>query len=92
MKTSFIKGIMMPVATLVLGVAGAFTTTSMASGKAPTILYGRYYVSNSDPCHLSTVQCTDVFNNNGACTSPSGTLWKMDSPASCETPLYKIQP
>ncbi|MBD3581293.1 DUF6520 family protein [Flavobacterium selenitireducens] len=91
MKTT-LKGIVMPVATLVLGAAGAFATTSMASDEAPTIITGRYYVSSADPCHLSDVECTDVFNDNGACTSPQGTLWKMDSPVTCPLPLYKIQP
>ena len=82
----------MPLATLVLGIAGAFTTTSMASSKSLADVNGRYFVDEDDPCHDSMVLCSDTFTTFGACTSGSITLWKLTSPGICQTPLYKRQP
>ena len=90
MKTNFFKKLMMPLAVMVLGVAGAFTTTSMSSTKSLANVQGYRFVSQADPCHLD-VMCSNVFSAT-VCTSGSNQLWGKTNPnaATCQIPLYKI--
>ncbi|MBG6109820.1 hypothetical protein IWX84_000681 [Flavobacterium sp. CG_9.10] len=81
----------MPLAVMVLGVAGAFITTSMSSTKALANVQGYRFVSQADPCHLD-LMCSNVVTAN-VCTSGSNQLWGKTNPsaATCQIPLYKIQ-
>lgn len=90
MKRNFLKGIMMPAAVVVLGVGGAFVTTSMSSTKALANVQGYRYVSQADPCHAQQ-QCSTVFNAN-ICTSGGSQLYGKANPNVnvCDVPLYKI--
>jgi hypothetical protein len=90
MKTNFFKRLMMPLAVMVLGIAGAFVTTAMSSTKTLTNVQGYRFVSQADPCHADSM-CTTNFNAN-ICTSSGGTQLKgKASPnAPCDVPLYKI--
>lgn len=90
MKTIFFKRLMMPLAVMVLGIAGAFTTTSMSSTKALTNVTGYRFVSQMRPC-VADIQCQLEYNGV-ICTSGSNTLWHKPNPNVdiCDVPLYKI--
>lgn len=89
MKTSFFKRLMMPLAVMVLGIAGAFTTTSMSSAPA-TQVTGYRFVSQMQPC-VADIKCQLEFTPT-VCTSGSNTLWHKPNPNInvCDVPLYKI--
>jgi hypothetical protein len=90
MKTNFFKKLMMPLAVMVLGIATAFTTTSMSSAKALANVQGYRFVSQADPCHID-VMCSNIFSAN-VCTSGSNQLWGKQTPSAttCPLTLYKI--
>ncbi|MFH6997383.1 DUF6520 family protein [Flavobacterium sp. FlaQc-57] len=90
MKRNFLKGIMMPAAVVILGVGGAFATTSMSSTKGIADVQGYRYVSQAEPCRAE-VMCSNVFNST-ICTSGSNQLFGKPTPnaANCDLPLYKI--
>ena len=80
----------MPAAVVILGVGGAFATTSMSSTKGIADVQGYRYVSQAEPCRAE-VMCSNVFNST-ICTSGSNQLFGKPSPnaANCDLPLYKI--
>jgi hypothetical protein len=90
MKTSFFKRLMMPLAVMVLGIATAFTTTSMSSTKALANVQGYRFVSQADPCHVD-IMCSNVFSAT-ICTSGSNQIWGKVTPnaPTCALTLYKI--
>ncbi|MEO8255332.1 MAG: DUF6520 family protein [Flavobacterium sp.] len=90
MKRNFLKRIMMPAAVVVLGVGGAFVTTSMSSTKALANVQGYRYVSQAEPCRAET-QCSNIFNAT-ICTSGGAQLFGKANPNAnvCDVPLYKI--
>jgi hypothetical protein len=90
MNRNFLKRIMMPAAVVILGVGGAFATTSMSSTKGIANVQGYRYVSQADPCHAQQ-QCSNVFNST-ICTSGSNQLFGKATPnaVNCDLPLYKI--
>ena len=90
MKTNFFKRLMMPLAVMVLGIATAFTTTSMSSTKALANVQGYRFVSQADPCHID-VMCSNIFSAT-VCTSGANQLWGKQTPtsATCPLTLYKI--
>lgn len=81
---------MMPLAVMILGIAGAFVTTAMSSTEAPTVQQGYRFVSLADPCHAEQM-CTPDFQPT-ICTSGVQRLWGKDDPNInvCDVPLYKI--
>lgn len=90
MKTDFLKRLMMPLAIAVVGVAGAFVTTSMSSTKSLANVQGYRFVSQVDPCHVDAM-CSNVFSAN-ICTSSGGAQLKGKASlnAPCDVTLYKI--
>lgn len=72
MKTRFFKAIMLPMATVVLGIAGAFTTTSMGSNKAFADQRGYYELDDEDACQQS-IMCQNVENPIICSTTVLGT-------------------
>jgi hypothetical protein len=90
MKRNFLKRIMMPAAVVVLGVGGAFVTTSMSSTKGIANVQGYKFVSQAEPCRAE-IMCSNVFNAT-ICTSGSSQLYGKATPnaANCDLPLYKI--
>lgn len=89
MKTTFFKRLMMPLAVMVLGIAGAFVTTSMSSTKTLANVQGYRFVSQAEPCQEDAM-CSTVFSTN-ICTSSGGAQLKgKASPnAPCDITLYK---
>jgi hypothetical protein len=90
MKTNFLKRLMMPLAVMVLGIAGAFMTTSMSSTKSLTNVQGYRFVSQKEPCRIDAM-CSNVFSTN-ICTSSGGAQLKgkVSANAPCDVTLYKI--
>ncbi|HSD06398.1 DUF6520 family protein [Flavobacterium sp.] len=90
MKAIFLKRMIMPLAVIVLGIVGAFTTTAMSSDKALTNVQGYRFISQADPCHADA-QCSNVSSAN-ICTSSGGSQLKGKAApnAPCDVPLYKI--
>lgn len=90
MKTNFFKRFMMPLAVMILGIAGAFVTTAMSSTETLANVQGYRFVSLADPCHAEQM-CTTVVQPT-ICTSGSQRLWGKDNPSinECDVPLYKI--
>lgn len=90
MNTIFLKKIMMPAAVVILGVGGAFTTTSMSSTKGLANVQGYRYVSQADPCHAQ--QLCSTINIAPVCTTGSNQLFGKANPNVnvCDVPLYKI--
>ncbi|MFV8351739.1 hypothetical protein [Flavobacterium sp. XS2P14] len=90
MKTNFFKRLMMPLAVMVVGIAGAFLTTSMSSTKALTNVQGYRNVSQQNPCHIDAM-CSNVFSTT-LCTSSGGAQLKgkVSPNAPCDVTLYKI--
>lgn len=89
MKTNFFKKLMMPLAVMVLGAAGAFVTTSAASTDALAARQGYKFISQADPCHIDAM-CSDVVTPN-LCTSGSTQLWGKVTPnaPTCNVQLYR---
>ena len=89
MKTNFFKKLMMPLAVMVLGIATAFTTTSMSSTKALAPVQGYKFISQADPCHIDAM-CSNVVSVN-LCTSGSSHLWGKVTPnaPTCDVKLYR---
>ena len=89
MKANFFKKLMMPLAVMVLGIATAFTTTSMSSTKALSLVQGYKFISQADPCHIDTM-CSNVVTPN-ICTSGTTQLWGKLSPnaPTCDVKLYR---
>jgi hypothetical protein len=93
MKNSFLKSVAMPLATVVLGLAGAFVTTSMGSAESFAQVRGHYFLNAQQPC-VQSVMCQDT-DNGFICTSPTNvTLYGKISATSadCQLPLWKINP
>jgi hypothetical protein len=90
MKTNFFRRLMMPLAVMVLGVAGAFVTTAMSSTKTLANVQGYRFVSQADPCHADAM-CSNVFNANICTSSGTQLKGKVSSNAPCDVTLYKIQ-
>lgn len=86
MKTRFLKGIYLPVATAVLGVAGAFATTSM--GSRDVVDQRGYFRDSQEVCQESIMCQTE--NNNVICSDGSHELWGKATPnADCDIRLYQ---
>jgi len=90
MKTQILKRIMMPLAVIFLGIAGAFVTMSMSSTESLSTVQGYRFVSQADPCHAEQMCTTDVTST--ICTSGSSRLWGKVNPSInvCNIPLYKL--
>lgn len=89
MKTIF-KKMVMPVAAITLGVAGAFSTQAMNSGSTALVnKIGYRFVSAQDACHAE-IMCRTEFGD--VCKLGSITLWGKVTPTAldCPVPLYKI--
>lgn len=65
MNTNFLKKVSMPVAAAILGIAGAFTTTSMSSSKVLIPWQGHQYISQTEPC--KSVKMCQTESNNFLC-------------------------
>ena len=80
---------MMPLAVMILGIAGAFTTTSMASADDAVLTQGYYFVSALDRCHIGPT----CLNNGGPVCKMSDEitqLWgKTEGTPDCPVILYK---
>ena len=90
MKTLVLKRIVMPVAAITLGIAGAFSTNAMnASSKTLVNKQGYRFVSAQDPCHAEIMCRTEI---GDVCKFGSSTLWGKVNPTdlNCPVPLYKI--
>jgi hypothetical protein len=90
MKTTFFKRLMMPLAVMIVGIAGAFVTTSMSSTKTLANVQGYRFVSQADPCHVDAM-CSSASSAN-ICTSSGGTQLKgkVSPNAPCDVTLFKI--
>ena len=90
MKTTFFKRLMMPLAVMIVGIAGAFVTTSMSSTKPLAPVQGYRFVSQAEPCKADT-ECSDVFRPT-ICTSSGGAQLKGKATpnAPCDITLYKL--
>ena len=90
MKTNFFKKLMMPLAVMILGIAGAFVTSAMSSTATLSTVQGYRFVSQADPCHAEQM-CSPIFSST-ICTSGSQQLWGKVNPSVsvCDVPLYKI--
>lgn len=80
----------MPLAVMILGIAGAFVTTAMSSTETLANVPGYRFVSQLDPCHEEQMCTTEV--KETICTSGTKRLWGKDDPNVnvCDVPLYKI--
>jgi hypothetical protein len=91
MKTIFFKKMVLPVAVIMLGIAGAVSTQAMnSSSKVLVNQQGYRFVSAQDPCHAE-IMCTTTVGP--ICKLGSITLWGKVTPTAldCNVPLYKIQ-
>ncbi len=83
---------MMPLAVVVLGVAGAFATMSMGSSKTVLDQQGYRFVSSTDQCHIAKMCAT---TGGTICKySPTVTAWgkadeELDHP--CNVQLFEKQ-
>mgnify|MGYP003610434747 FL=1 len=83
----------MPVAVAILGIAGAFATTSMASNKASVNVWGHKFTSSAVPC--AEIKMCQTENNGILCRvddvdDTSLQLKGKISPTVCPTTLYRI--
>ena len=89
MKTN-VKKLMMPLAVIILGSAGAFATMSMGTVKAaPGDQRGYLFVNTLNPC-VQDIMCSNIVND--ICKTPSLQTLKgkiNESDASCPQTLYK---
>lgn len=88
---------MIPVATAILGIAGAFSTTSMGSSETRVATMGHRYISPTVPC--DRVKECQTENTGIACrvidSDPnSAQLTAKTSPNDkfCPIPLYRLEP
>lgn len=95
MNRDFLKKVTMPLAIAVLGIGGAFTTTSMNSSKSLAHVAGYQFISASNPCNEVKMCQTD--NNGILCrvndevpTSPL-LKGKVQGAPTCAQTLYRIQ-
>lgn len=93
MKTNVLKKAMMPIAVAVLGIAGAFTTTSMTTNKTVANVWGHKFTSAAIPC--DQVKMCQTENNGILCRvndadESSSQLKGKVAPMSCPTILYRI--
>jgi len=92
MKIQILKRIMMPLAVIFLGIAGAFVTMSMSSTEVLSQMKGYQYVSPANPCDF-VENCTTEWNGN-LCTASDDTtvLWSkyQENDIHCPRRLYKI--
>lgn len=91
MKTNFFKKLMMPLAIAVLGVAGAFTTMSMADAEALAGPKGFKFQDALHPC-VMVKEC--ALDGQVICKSGTITLWgKVDEtqPEPCDVQIYERQ-
>lgn len=85
----------MPLAIAVLGIGGAFTTTSMNSSKSLAHVVGYQFISASTPC--DEVKMCQTENNGILCrvndAVPTSPLLKAkpQGSAACSQTLYRIQ-
>lgn len=88
MKTTFFKRLMMPLAVMIVGISGAFVTTSMSSTKTLTNVQGYRFVSQAQPCEAD-VECNNI--SGAICTSSGGAVLKGKAVpnAPCDVTLYK---
>lgn len=85
MKRNFFKGMLVPVATVLLGTAGAFVTTSAGTSKTLVDAQGHYYLNAQRPC-VESIMCQTV-DNGQICTSGAFVLKGLDE--GCTQPLWK---
>lgn len=80
---------MMPMAIVLLGIGGAFVTTSAADAPAVVNQQGYRIVAGANPCETD-LMCRTEFGD--VCKSGSITLWGKVHPSAgtCDVPLYKI--
>lgn len=85
MKTVFLKK-MMPIATIALGIVGAFATTSMQSApNSATPQYG-YTLDAQKKCNIE-VQCSDV--PNPVCRLNGAQAFAKDPNGNCNQITYQ---
>lgn len=97
MKREFFKRVGMPIAVAVLGIGGAFVSTSMSSGsKTVAQKMGHRIVAGQSPCELTQQTC-QTENNGTLCrvdyTNPSSPqLWGKITPSASNCPevLYRV--
>lgn len=91
MRTIFFKKMMMPLAVMVLGVGGAFTTTSMSSTEALSHVTGYKFISAQNKCQSSTM--CDTNDTGTICTNGGARLWGKVDPldTDCPVELYRIE-
>lgn len=87
MKTTFFKKLMMPLAVAVLGIAGAFTTMSMASDDEVLVdMVGYRFVSAQNPCEITNKTCTT--NAGPTCKYlVTQTLWGKEDAQDLDCPI-----
>lgn len=85
----------MPAAAAVLGIAGAFATTSMSSSKTAVNWEGHQYVSDQELC--SSVKMCQTENSGELCRVVDGVITSPQlkgklnpSDADCPLTLYRI--
>ncbi|MFC6095695.1 hypothetical protein ACFPVY_03470 [Flavobacterium qiangtangense] len=96
MNNNFLKTASLPFAVAILGIAGAFTTTSMSSSKVLANQQGHQFISASVPC--KEVKMCQTENNGILCRVNDADLSSpvlkgkiTPSAASCPVTLYRIQ-
>jgi len=95
MNKDFLKKVTMPIAVAVLGIGGAFMTTSMNSSKSGAHVTGYQFISAAKPCEA--VKMCQTENNGLLCrvddALPSSPLLKGQAVGSpnCAQTLYRIQ-
>lgn len=78
----------MPMAVAVVGFAGAFATTSMASAPVANQQGYRFISGQPNPCHAELMCRTE---SGDVCKSGAITLWgKATENGPCNVPLFKI--
>lgn len=83
MRTSFVKMIL-PMAVITVGIAGALTTNAMGKNSASAPIQGYSHLEDQ-PCHKE-ILCDNV--NVVACTVGAVQLYSK-SGATCPTPLFR---
>lgn len=91
MKTIFLKRSLPFAAVLLLGVSGAFLTTSMQSSKTDAIPKLGYIDGPNGPCSVAVECNTDPGPFCRANYSPDSPEIARDRDTDCETVLYRPQ-
>jgi hypothetical protein len=83
------RRLMLSLATVVLGISGAFVTTSMGSATTAADQRGYRFVDEDHPC-VEDIMCSNTFNTT-ICSSGGSQLWGKANPSinNCEVTLYK---